>query len=370
MARLALLSFRDVVVTPYTDLIGKSTYHRGGPRWPDWEDQTAARQCRLGKPDDTEPLEAEPTARLEGPIAWGGAIAYLFGHQIADFSTRLLPTLDAIPDARFAYSMRENFADRYRTWEGTPAYFRDLLGWYGIGPDRVDLIAEPTLVERLAVAPQAEQYHGPGPEPWYLDLLDAHVAGRLGNVEQNGSLYVSRAGQRPRFAGESYLESVFAAIGFKVLRPETVPIEEQVRAYFSVEEIVFAGGSAIHGVQLIGHGLGNVTVLSRRQGTRHAEVPLTARARSLRYVDAVRGVVHGLNIHGFPADSRGLTILDPERLLGALPFGEAWDGNAFDEAVRADVEAWLETERASRRWKVPGSPELVAESMRAAGLPR
>ena len=107
MARLALLSFRDVVVTPYTDLLqfSQGEYHRGGPRWPDWDRQTVARQCRYGKPDDTEPPEAEPTARLGGPLAWGGAVTSVFGHQIADFSTRLLPTLDEVPDARFAYSM-------------------------------------------------------------------------------------------------------------------------------------------------------------------------------------------------------------------------------------------------------------------------
>jgi hypothetical protein len=370
MARLALLSFRDVVVAPYTDLIDSpyGHYHRGGPKWPDWEHQTAARQCRYGKPDDTEPAEAEQTATLEGPLAWGGAITPLFGYQVADFSTRLLPTLDEKPDARFAYSMRENFRDQFREWEGTPAFFRDLLEWYGIGRDRVELIAEPTLVELLDVAPQAEQFYGPGPEPWYLDLLDAHLKAKLGDVERARSLYVSRADQRAGFAGESYLEEVFAQVGFRVLRPETVSIGDQVRAYLEAESLVFAGGSALHGVQLIGHGLGDVTVLCRRQRRRPAEVPLTARARSLRYIDAVRGVVHGLSAQGAPLDSRGLTILDPERLRGALPLGEAWDGNTFAEAVEADVKAWLKEEQESGSWEVPGSPERVADSLRAAGL--
>ena len=242
------------------------------------------------------------------------------------------------------------------------------MEWFGIGGDRVELITQPTIVEQLVVAPQGEQYYGPGPEAWYMDLLDAHVAARFGTIEQSGSLYVSRAGLRPRFAGESYLEQALAANGFRVLRPETVPLEQQVHAYCAAESIVFAGGSAIHGVQLMGRGLGDVTVLPRREGRRPGEVPLMSRARSLRYVDAVRGVVHGRNIQGVPADTRGLTILDPQRLLEGLPIGDAWDPKSFDEAVAADVEEWLQKERASRRWNVPGSPELVAESMRAAGL--
>jgi hypothetical protein len=371
MPRLAMLVFRDVLVTPYTDLMDTprgGTYHRGGPHWPDWSTQTAARFCINGKPHDVEPPEAEPTSMLTGTVAWGGAILWHFGHMIADFTTRLLPTLAEMPEVRFAFSTKAEAP--FRSIDRTPPFFREILEWYGIAGERADLIAEPTVVERLVVAPQGEHVHGPGlePEPWYLDLLDANSAARLGEIERSGSLYVSRAGQMARFAGEEYLESVLERAGFRVLRPETVSIEEQLRAYAGAESIVFAEGSAIHGVQLMGRALGDVTVLTRRAGMKLVESALKARARSLRYVDAVRGLVHGRDTGGEPAGYYGLSILDPELLLAELPIGHAWNQKAFEAARDADVKQWLEAERASPRWAVSGSPELVTESLRAAGL--
>jgi hypothetical protein len=366
-----MLHFRDVLVTPYTELLDNprgGEYHQGGPHWPDWPCQTAARYCDAGKPYDTEPLHAEPTATLIGPVAWGGAVFAHFGHQIADFTTRLLPSLDEKPDLQFAFSARENFCDQYSSWENIPAFFPQILGWYGIPADRVHLIMEPTVVERLVVSPQAEQVHGPGPEPWYLDLLDANTRSRLGEVERDGSLYVSRANQLGHFAGEAYIEKVFKDVGFRVLRPETVSIKEQLRAYTSAESIVFAEGSALHGLQLIGRVGANVTVLNRRAGLKVAEPLIRPRAGSLRYIDAVRGLLHSLDLGGKPATYYGVTILDPQRLLTELPIGTAWDENAFNQQVEMDIQEWLDKEGASPRWKVPGSPEFVAENIRAAGL--
>jgi hypothetical protein len=367
-----MLAFRDIVVTPYVDYLEPPRHGgflRGGPRWPEWSSQTAARHCQAGVPVDHEPPEAKPTSTLKGPVAWGGPVTLHFGHQVADVSTRWLPTLAEMPDARFAFTTRENLIDRIRSWDDLPQHFRAILDWYGIGAERLDFITEPTLVERLVVAPQAEQFVGPGPEPWYLDMLDAHARSRLGEVERSGSLYVSRAGLRGgNFAGEAYLETVLEQAGFRVLRPEAIPIEDQMRAYAGADSVVFAEGSALHGAQLMGRALGDVTVLIRRHGWRLAQASLTPRARSVHYADVVRGVVHGRTMGGMAGLWRGLSILDPERLFAALPVGDAWDPKTFDAAVDADVREWLETERASQRWEVPGAPELVAESLRAVGL--
>jgi hypothetical protein len=371
-----MLHFRDVLVTPYTDLIGPK-YHRGGPHWPDWDKQVAARHCRQrGKPVDIEPEKRSPTTTLPGPLAWGGGICWHYGHQIADFSARLLPTLDELPDARFAFSMRDD-AVPFRSWETTPDYFREILDWYGISEDRIELIAEPTTVERLVVAPQAEIHYEPhaeqprdaGPESWYLDLLDKHTYSRLGDIERSGALYVSRAAQIARFAGEAYLEQALAKAGFQVLRAETVSIEEKLRAYAGAESILLAEGSGIYTAQLMGRALGDVTVLVRRPGGGQVVEPvLKPRSRSFRCLELLHGIVYGLTVAGGRGFFRGISILDSERLVGELRLGDVWDQGAFERARDADVTEWLEQERASERWQVPGSPELVMENLEAAGL--
>jgi hypothetical protein len=63
-----------------------------------------------------------------------------------------------------------------------------------------------------------------------------------------------------------------------------------------------------------------------------------------------------------------LYMFDPERLEAGLPAGSAWDREAFDAAVEADIVAWLERERASRRWELPGSPEQISEKLREFGF--
>jgi hypothetical protein len=255
-----------------------------------------------------------------------------------------------------------------RTIGDTPPFFAEVLGWFGIPPARVDVIAQATLVRHIVVAPQAEQVPRPGPEPWYLDLLDANTRSRLGDVEPSGALYVSRAGQWGRFAGEAVLEQIMQEAGYRVLRPETLPLAEQLRAYAGAESIVFAEGSAMHGAQLLGRALGDVTILTRRSGVKLAQAALKPRSRSLRYVNAVRSLVQGRDLDGHLLSARGLSVLDPERVLAALPLGDAWDQEAFDAAVEADVRGWLEIEQALPRWNAAGNEELITAALRAGGL--
>ena len=316
--------------------------------------------------DALQPADAEPTSTLAGPVAWGGCITQHFGHQIANFSTRLLPTLAEMPDVRFAFTSHANHPIRAMD-QKMPTFFREILDWYGIAAERVDLISEPTLVERLVVAPQAEQTPRPGPEPWYLDLLDSNTTSRLGEIERSGSLYLSRASQRSRFAGEAYIEGVMEEAGFRVLRPETVSVEEKLRAYAGAESIVLAEGSAVHSAQLLGRALGDVTVLTRRTGMMLAQSALRPRARSLRYVDAVRSLVHGLDMGGNPALYRGLSVLDPNVCRRRCRSPTCGTGRHSKRRSRRTRE-WLQTEQASERWDVSGTPELVTKNLRAAGL--
>jgi hypothetical protein len=367
-------TFRDVVVVPYSDLLDRwrdGEIHRGGPIWPDWEAQVAARHRRGGRPIDVRLADPEGPVTEAGPMAWGGAIADAFGHQVADFSTRLLATRRLRPDLPIAFATRPDLG--YTDMASAPGYFRAILDWLGVPPERVRVITEPTLVSELIVVPQAEQLSGPGPDTAYLDALDRIADERLGPpVRDDRLLYVSRAGMEARFAGESYLEDALRSAGVQVLRPETLPLAEQLRNYRAASSVVFAEGSALHTLQLLGRLDADVSVLERRPGTNLAQANLRPRVRGLTYEDVATKLICGVLPTGRAALPKGLSIADSERVLEVfagrgVDLRPTWDDTAWSAARDADLLRWVETQAAEPGHLGPGSVERILEGLAEAG---
>lgn len=163
------------------------------------------------------------------------------------------------------------------------------------------------------------------------------------------------------------------AAGATVLRPETQSVEEQLRAYVEAATVIFAEGSAVQSTRLLGRSLGDVVVMRRRPGDRIAEDGLRPRAASLRYWDALDGVVSGLDANDMPFEVLGLSILDPERLLlltsEVLPrLAEVWAGPSYAAARDADVLAWLACSLESPRVAGTRSSAHILASMETCGL--
>jgi Glycosyl transferase family 2/Glycosyltransferase 61/Methyltransferase domain len=369
-----LLHFDDVVVSPFTDLLAMPygrPYHRGGPDWPDWDHQVEARHCTLGEVRDTRPEPASDPTPLAGTYAWGGPVVRHFGHQIADFSMRLMPTLLQWPESTFLFAAEPGLA--INTLADTSRFFREILAWFGIPESRARIVTTPLRVEHLVVAAQAEQITrdarpDTGPTAAHLDAMDELVMRRLGPMHGEGTLYVSRAAQHARMAGEAYLEERLRASGVTVMRPELFSLEEQLRAYAGAERLIFAQGSAVHGVQLLGRHLGHVAVIQRDPTwltVRHCVEP---RAASFRYVDASLGIVYGADVVGRPAAYRGVTVLDERILLDRLAtFGvdlrAGWESGTYETARDADVIEWVDREMATPQGEVPETPVYVNESL-------
>jgi len=340
-----LLTFRDVVVTPYSNLLWvgpQRGVHIGGPHWPDFSEQRAARHQREGQPVDEEPAPNPARGRLAGRWAWAGPICAHFGHQIIEFSMRLMPTLTHDRDVRFLFAVPPS--GRYGTIAATPPYFRAILDWFGITPARCHVTTTPLLVEELVVAPQAEQLGGPVPKAEHLDAMDRHTLEQLGTRERQGAVYVSRAGVATRFAGEDVLESALSASGVEVIRPETLPLRAQLRTYASAQLLIFAEGSAPYASALLGRSLGDVVVLNRRPGAHLGLASLRPRATSLRYCDVVREFLAGRNWRGERVKHAGLTVLDEDALLETfdaleLPVRRHWDSARYAARCDQDVKA-------------------------------
>jgi hypothetical protein len=357
--------FDNVAITPFTELLERQpgAVHRGGPHWPDFERQKSARHCRRGRPVDEPPAPPVEVAMLDEAVAWGGPIVNQFGHQIADFTMRLLPTVAAHPGLPIAFCSHPRM--RITTPEEVPPFVRATWEWLGVRDVRI--ISRDTLVRELVVEPQAEQLCGPGPDAEHLDRLDAlsrRLTGRRLPI-----VYVSRAAQAGRLAGEEYLEHVMTAAGGRVIRPETIPLPRQLRIYASADRLIFAEGSAVHGTQLLGRSLGDVSVIVRRSGDRIAKESLEPRARSLSYLDVSCGLVHGIRPTGGPARQAGISIMDGERLgEGLRPLVPGierhFDIGAFNEARDNDVLRWFgRLDRHSA-----ANAEVALGSLRSAGL--
>jgi len=232
-----MLTFRDVVIMPYSDLltVGPARVcHRGGPLWPDFERQRGARHQRHGEPVDHEPEGQPANKRLSGTWAWAGPISGHFGHQVVEFSMRLMPTLASNPSARFLFGAAPS--GRPRSIYDAPQVLKEILDWFGMPWARCHVVTGPVVVDELVVAPQSEQLGGPGPNDHHLDLMDALVHRRLGDLLRRDKVYVSRAGMSSRFAGEASLEEGLARCGVHIIRPETLPLAEQLQIYASASQ--------------------------------------------------------------------------------------------------------------------------------------
>ncbi len=356
-----LATFSSILVVPYTELT--ISVQRGGPCWPSFEHQREVRFCRRGVPEDLEPVPIEPRETLAGTWAWGGPVIGHFGHQLADFSTRLGPTLAAAPDSRFLFGIQPTLLGRPLSF--LPRFFFDILEWYGIARDRIRFVDVPLRVETLLVAPQAEQIgrakHGVAPAPAHLDFMDALTAPRLARIScRIPAVYVSRAAQVGRFAGEAALERALRAAGVHVVRPESLPLAEQALTYAAADTLIFAEGSAQFGTQLLGRALGDVVVLQRRENSRIAEPLMTPRARSLRYVDICRGAVPAFDGGGRARLSKHLAVPDHDKLLAAfatcgIALADHLPRKAFERARDDDVIHHVAVEAAH-----PGRPTTLA----------
>ncbi|MCR0981445.1 glycosyltransferase family 61 protein [Roseomonas populi] len=342
-------SFRDVIVAPTAAMGWRPEPHelKTGPIWPDFAAQVDARHCRGLHPTPYDTAPDPPAGPLPAiaEAAWCGPWCFHFGHAIVDFGMRILASARSWPGLPLLFTPDPR-------GDSPPGFFWAILDAWGVGRDRVVLVREPVTVRTLHVLPQAERMHGPPPDPAYLDLLDAAVAGPADPDLAGRTVLLSRARVTPRslegrIAGEAFIDSVLAAAGVVVAHPEALPVAAQIRLYRSAGRLLFSEGSALHGLQLVGRVAASVDVLVRRPGERMAEAAVSARSPDAAWLDATAGQVEGMRRDGLPDAGTGITALDPDRLLPMLgerlgiDLAPHWDARAFREAARLDLRRWI-----------------------------
>jgi hypothetical protein len=342
--------------------------HQGGPIWPNWEQQDAARFNRYGRPVDDlpQPVSSRTIEKVKHGI-WIGPVFPQFGHAVADFATRVLFSTN-YGSADMPYLISRGTTN-ISSIDALPRWLQSVYQWLGLELSRIKIISDECMVENLSVFPQGEQL-GCAPTEHYLDILEENCCRQgLSMSEPKKTIYVSRSNHSPTFAGEIYFERQLQNSGVFVLHPEKMELRDQIQAYLSGSHLIFAEGSAIHGLQLLGRLQCDVTVLVRRSGNKLARQALKPRSNNLEYIDFNPKIICGLLPNGAEATHRGMAFIKPDKLiewgssLGVLN-REMWCHSEFVDAAQRDLDGWLNMTKKDRVLGSERSQKFILNSIR------
>jgi hypothetical protein len=294
------VELHDWTVLPFEDLlrrpIGGRAY-RGGPVMADPERWPALRHFRydfcvdepVGRIGKGRAAAVQPVA---GRLFWCGPICRHFGHQIADFSGRvLLSSLDPRPGRLLWHAVDgASSVAELSEWQQT------LLAHLNPGEKEILLMQGPIRAERLVVIPQQTRLRA-APTPAHLAALTRRQRA-IRPVPAAPVVYLSRSKFSPcedavtlkgAVAGEASFERMLSEQGVQVVHPERMALADQVRLYRSAPALIVAEGSAQHGLELLGFDAGKrVLVICRRPPLPAMDYALRARFPLARFVNAVR----------------------------------------------------------------------------------
>jgi len=347
-----LADFSEVLVFPNS--ARKGSVMNGGPAWPNWEDQVWPRHCRNNKPVDLYPKTVESEVhRIREPVIWAGQAHSHFGHFIAEYSTRLLQSKNEKNDAKLLFGVMPNSIGRF-SWATAPSFFREILKWFGGSQEKVYFCHQTLKVDKLSVAVQGEQMGKLPPIEQYLDLLDENVASHSMAPNVNGLIYVSRSRLLSNLGGHAaakYLDEVLEVSGVKVIYPEFLPLHNQLEIYLGAERLIFSEGSALHCLQLLGRGLGDIYVINRRTGRNNslhdiAGSQLRPRCKSYKNFAPIETLLCLYRPNGDPQVGLGLALYDVDQLhvdFGSMgvDIESKWDSAKYEIKRNRDILAWL-----------------------------
>ena len=292
------LRLREAPVQPFVDLLNRPAggeAYCGGPllldpqrHWPlhHYRGDTAI-DCPLNAWADWE----QQPERVGVRLFWCGPLAFHFGHQIADFGSRVLrSSLDPRGGELLWIPWRTP-----AQWSSLKQWQQQLLTYLNPGHKRLRLATAPLMARELIVWPQQARMRA-APTPFHLEAL-SWCERTIPKGSQIGVVYVSRNRFAPctssetligAFAGERCLEKLLQARGVKVVYPETLSLLEQLQIYRDAQVLIVAEGSAQHGLELLGvHPHKHVILLCRRRQRPGMDLPLKARFPKLQVVEAV-----------------------------------------------------------------------------------
>ena len=291
-------ALREALVQPFQDLLNRPAggeAYCGGVIFFDPDVQPTLRHFRGERAIDrplTGLVSGQPAPlRLEGRQFWCGPLAFHFGHQIADFGSRVLvASLDPRGGELLWCPWRTGTC-----WEELLPWQQFLISYLNPGNKPHRICTRPLQLQELVVVPQQARMRA-APTPDHLEAL-SWCEGVLA-PRPLGVVYVSRARFAPctnadllkgAFAAEELLERFLQERGVTVVHPETLGLKDQLEIYLGAKTLIVAEGSAQHGLELLGvHPDKPVVVICRRPQLEGMGWPLIARFPKAEFVEAIK----------------------------------------------------------------------------------
>jgi hypothetical protein len=230
--------------------------------------------------------------RVKERLFWCGPLTNHFGHQIADFGSRVLRSSIDPRDGELLWMPWLSSCQ----WQNLEPWQRSLIWYLNPGHKPVLITNDPIIANELIIWPQQARMRAL-PTASHLEAL-SWCEQRLPPISGKDIIYVSRVNFAPcnshetlkgAFAAESLFEAILRERGVAVVYPETISLEEQIQTYRQAKSIIIAEGSAQHGLELLGyHPRKKIVLICRRPQQRGMELPLLARFPQLEVVQAVQ----------------------------------------------------------------------------------
>ena len=169
-----------------------------------------------------------------------GYLMIHFGHFLVEGISRTWPLL---------YSKYKNIkvVIAYETKQKVPVFVRKFLNALGVPDENIIAVYKTTRFKRVIIPRQAINGH------LYMLPIMNKVFNKLAlnlvdkKYKTYNKIYLSRSAMNDgRTFGEKQVEKIFEKNGYKIIYPETLPLEHQVALAANCKEMAGTAGSALH----------------------------------------------------------------------------------------------------------------------------
>ena len=199
---------------------------------------------RLRYHNGYRPREAVHEEPRGESVIFLGDLHMHFGHTLTDSLVRLWHVLRT-PDDRSRLVMLRHAIWDWKLCDLNTSYHKELLRLLGIEWERLLIVEHPTRFARVVVPGQAAYWDDGACCRAVLRSIYEAAVSRI-TPRRGGRLYLSRRGWRDQVAGEEYFEDHFAGRGFEVIRPEQLPLAEQLALVAGAEVLAAPLGTLSH----------------------------------------------------------------------------------------------------------------------------